>query len=313
MNFLCSLAQLTLADLETVGDKAAYLGELMRAGFAAPRGFCLTADAYRAVVANPLNDKIAARLAATEIDDPVELEAATDDIRAWIEAVPVPAALTAEIENALPALGALSFAVRASRVIEDVPNPAASGLPQAYLGVVGAAAVWRSVKLIWALPWNSRAIYFRQRKKIPLAHVTMAVVLQPMLNPAAAGVLFTANPLTGAADEIHIDATFGLGEAIIAARWKPDHFVVAKPTHAIRDRNISTKNVMEGVAADGTLQTLAVTPAQQAAAVLGDSQVVALAALGEKIETHFRAPQDIEWGWLGAQPWIFQTRPLRKK
>ena len=312
MAYLKPLDQIQLTELGTAGDKAAFLGELIRAGFAALRGFCLTTDAYREAIANPLNEKISARIAAADMDDPVDLEAATDEIREWIISAPLPPALINDVEMTATQLGAKFFAVRASRVFEDVPNPAASGLQQAYLGVVGTAGVLEAIRYVWATPWNSRAIYYRQRKKITPHQVTMAVVIQPMINAEASGVMFTANPLTGANDEIHLDATWGLGAAVIAARWKPDHFVVAKNDLMIRERTIPTKTVMDIVASEGGIQTMVVPNDQQDAASLSEAHVKALATLGKQIEARFQSPQDIEWCRVENQIWILQTRPLKR-
>ena len=313
MSYVRSLDEIRLTDRASVGDKAAHLGELIAVGLNVPRGFCVTTDAYRdALNAQQIDAKIAARLAQTDIDDPVDLEAAAEEIRGWIERAAIPPALAEEIHAALAPFDASAlFAVRASRVVEDVPNPAASGLQQAYLAVP-APAVLDRLRNCWASPWNSRAIYFRRRKKIDPRQVTMAVVVQPMLNADAAGVMFTANPLTGAAGEIHIDATWGLGEAVIAARWKPDHFVVAKQNHAIQDRAIVTKSVMDLPAPTGGLQTVALTAEKQDAACLSDTQVIALAALGERVEAHLQSPQDIEWCRVGDQFHLLQTRQLRR-
>jgi pyruvate,water dikinase len=225
-------------------------------------------------------------------------------------------ALTREIQNALSEVGQntiLSYAVRASRVMEDVPNPAASGLQQAFLGIVGVDAILAQIRACWATPWNSRAIYFRDRKKIGHTQVTMAVVIQPMVNADAAGVMFTANPLTGAADEIHIDAAFGLGEAVIAARRKPDHVVVNKNALTIRERVILTKVVMDVVSPEGGLQTISVPANQQDAPALSDAQILALAEIGKRVETHFKQPQDIEWCRLGESIRLVQTRPHTRR
>ncbi|MBI5305414.1 MAG: hypothetical protein HY868_25010 [Chloroflexi bacterium] len=309
MTYVRQLNELRLADHNWAGDKAARLGELIAAGFEVPTGFCVGADAYRDVVALPLNAQIVARLAQIEIEDPVELETATDEIRAWIENAPLPEALAREVAGAM---ANAPVAVRASRVIEDVPNPAASGVPQAYLGIVGIQNVLDRLRAIWSAPWNSRAIYFRYHKHIAPQQVTMAAVVQPVLNPDAAGVMFTANPLTGATDEIHIDATLGLGAAIIAARWKPDHFVVQRDG-AITRRDIVTQVVMESPAPEGGIQAHAVPNEKQNAPSLSDAQVNALAILGHKIETHFHAPQDIEWCCVGDRIIILQARPLKSK
>ena len=313
MSYIHWLDQIQMSDRAWAGEKAAHLGELIHAGFDVPRGFCVTADAYRdTLAANQIDQKISARLAATEIDDPVDLEQAAEEIRAWVENASIPASITQELQTALDSLDAkVLYAVRASRVVDDVPNPAASGLQQAYLGVPRAAVLER-VRQCWTVPWNSRAIYFRHRKKINSSTLTMAVVAQPMLNADAAGVMFTANPLTGA-DEIHIDATWGLGEAIIAARWKPDHFVVEKNSHTIQDRVVATKSVMELVAPSGGLQSVAVPEDKQDVTCLSDDQITPLAALGERVAAHFKSPQDIEWCRVGDKIYLLQTRPLAKR
>ncbi len=315
MTYIRWLHEIKIGEREQAGDKATSIGELIHAGFAVPRGFCVTAEAYRdTFAAHQTNSRIAARLAKTEVDDPVDLENATDDIRAWIESAPMSDALTGEITTALAELPTpISYAVRASRVIDDVPNPAASGMAQAFLGILGSANILARIHQCWSAPWNSRAIYFRNRKKIAHANVAMAAIVQPLLAADAAGVLFTANPLTGAQDEIQIDATLGLGEAVIAARWKPDHFVVAKNTLTLRAQTIATKTVMELAAPEGGLQTIVVPTEQQNKPCLSDDQVLALAAIGKQVEAHFREPQDIEWCRVGEKFWLVQTRPLKQK
>jgi phosphoenolpyruvate synthase/pyruvate phosphate dikinase len=313
MSYIRSLDEIRLTDRAWAGEKAAHLGELVHAGFDVPRGLCITADAYRdALAANQIDPKISARLAATEIDDPVDLEQAAEEIRAWIESTSMPASITQDLQTALDSLDAKAlYAVRASRVVDDVPNPAASGLQQAYLGVPHVAML-NHVRKCWTVPWNSRAIYYRHRKKIDSSTLTMAVVVQPMLNADAAGVMFTANPLTGA-DEIHIDATWGLGEAIIAARWKPDHFVVEKNNHTIQERVVAIKSVMELVAPVGGLQSIAMPENKQEVACLSDEQITTLATLGERVAAHFKSPQDIEWCRVGDKIYLLQTRPLAKR
>lgn len=312
MTFIKSLDEIQPAAISIAGDKAVALGNLIRAGFSVPPGFCLAAEAYRETIAYSLHDKITARIAAADIDDPMDLEAVTDEIRAWLENAPLSPALVDELQAALKTLNSRFFAVRASRVFEDVPNPAASGLQQAYLGVAGDD-VLHAIHKVWATPWNSRAIYFRHRKKIDAKQVAMAVVVQPMIDAEASGVMFTANPLTGATDEILIDATWGLGAAIIAARWKPDHFVVAKSDLAIRERTIPEKTVMDIVAAESGVQSVVVPNERQAASSLNDEHIAALASLGQKIEAQFGQAQDIEWCRVDDQIWILQTRQLKKK
>jgi phosphoenolpyruvate synthase/pyruvate phosphate dikinase len=313
MSYLHWLDQIRMSDRVWAGEKAAHLGELIHAGFDIPRGLSITAEAYGdTLAANQIDQKISTRLGATEIDDPVDLEQAAEEIRTWIESASIPAPIAQELKTALDSLDAKAlYAVRASRVVDDVPNPAASGMQQAYLGIPHGA-VLDHMRKCWTVPWNSRAIYFRYRKKIDPSTLTMAVVVQPMLSADAAGVMFTANPLTGK-DEIHIDATWGLGEAIIAARWKPDHFVVEKNSHAILERVAASKNVMELVAPSGGLQSVAVAEDKQDDLCLSDEQVAVLAAIGERVAAHFQSPQDIEWCCVGDKFFLLQTRPLEKR
>lgn len=312
MSYVRWLGEIRLVDRTWAGEKAAVLGELIHAGFEVPRGFCITADAYRdTFAANQINEKISARLASIEVSDPMALEPAAEEIRGWIETVPMDSRVTQEIESAMSQLGK-SFAIRASRIVEDVPNPSASGLRQAYLGVL-RDQVLDYVRKCWATPWTSRAIYFRHRKKVGPEQVAMGVVVQAMIEAEAAGVLFTANPLSGDGNEIHIDATWGLGEAITAARWKPDRFVVEKSSRAILERSVASKLVMNIVAPEGGVQTLGVPNEKQGVASLSEEQILGLAALGQKVETHFKGLQDIEWCCRGDKIFLLQTRPLRGK
>lgn len=319
--FIRRLAELGLADRAVAGEKAARLGELTGAGFHVPPGFCVTADAYRqALAAGQLDARLTQRLKTAEIDDPVDLEQAAEEIRGWIEEVALPPVLLEELDAALselaPAGARERFAVRSSRVAEDVPNPAASGLAQAYLAVE-PAEVAGYLRKCWGLPWSSRAIYYRHRKKLDQAQSAMAVVVQPMVRADAAGVMFTANPLTASPDEIHIDGTWGLGEAVVAARCKPDHFVLKKKGSAagssrIVERSIAVKDVMDQSTPEAGFQTIALPPEKQSAPCLTDEQLIVLADLGEKVEERLMEPQDIEWCRVGDEFFLLQTRPAAR-
>lgn len=313
MPYVRSLNEIGVADKNWAGEKAAGLGELIRAGFDVPHGFCLSAQAYQdTLAAHQLSEKIAARLAAIDVGDPTQLEPAAEEIRDWIMQAPLSAEIEQEIRSALVTMETTSFAVRASRVLEDVPDTASSGLKQAHLAVL-EAGLFDAIRQCWSTPWNSRAIYFRYRKKIPQLDVSMAVIVQTMVYADAGGVLFTVSPFGAHADEIHIDAIWGLGEAVNAARWKPDHFVVDKASGAIRERSIAEKSVMQVVAAEGGLQTIGVPEAKQASASLTDDQVARLAEIGNKAEKHFQAAQDIGWCLTGERIYLLQTRAIVKK
>lgn len=321
MTFVRRLEDIRIGDKSWAGDKAACLGELIHAGFDVPPGRVIGPDAYRVTLAeNHIDTRITQRLADTEIDDPVELEAAAEEIRNWIERATLGQDLTQEITTAVAELkGApdtppqTGYAVRVSRLVEDVVNPRASGLAQAYLGVMGEQAIFDHVRQGWATLWTSRAIYYRHRKKMDQKQIALAVVLQPMIAAEAAGVMFTGNPMTLATDEILIDATWGLGEAIIAARWKPDHFVVSKADLGIREREIGDKNVMEIAGPEGGLETVVVPLEQQTNTSIDDRQIAILAEIGKRVETLFKQAQDIEWCRVKDRIILLQTRPLGKK
>ncbi len=313
MPYVRWLNEIGSGDKNWAGEKAAGLGELVRAGLNVPHGFCVSVQAYQdTLAAHQLSEKIAAHLDAIDVGDPTQLEPAAEEIRDWITHVTLSSEIEQEIRSALATIETTSFAVRASRVLEDVHDPASSGLKQAHLAV-HATALLDAIRQIWATPWNSRAIYFRHRKKIPQLDVSMAVIVQAMVHADAGGVLFTASPFGARADEIHIDAIWGLGEAVNSARWKPDHFVVDKASGAIRERSIADKTVMQVVAVEGGLQTIGVPEEKQTIASLTDAQIAALADIGKKAEAHFQAAQDVGWCRIGDKFLLLQTRGIAKK
>ncbi len=214
------------ATLAAAGGKGANLAELTRAGFDVPPGYLITTDAYRAFVEeNGIRDELL-RLAHTVVpDDLVALEQASDALRALFTQAPIPPGIAAEIRSAYAALGAPAVAVRSSATAEDLPGVSFAGQQETYLNIVGAEAVCEAVKKCWGSLWTARAIGYRARQQIPPDDLALAVVVQQMIASEASGVLFTANPVTGNRCEIILDASFGLGEAIVSGEVEPDHFV----------------------------------------------------------------------------------------
>ncbi len=313
MRYVRWLNEIGAGDENRVGEKAAGLAELIRVGLEVPLGFCLSAEAYEdSFAAHGLGEKIASRLGAIDVGDPTLLEPAAEEIRGWISEVRFANEIEREIQTALDEMNSEFFAVRASRTLSDVPDPASSGLQQAHLGVP-ARQVVDSIRQCWATPWNSRAIYFRHRKKIADGRVSIAVIVQTMIHAQAAGVLFTASPSGSRADEMHIDGIWGLGEAVNAARWKPDHYVLDKANGAIREKSIATKTVMQVVAPEGGLQTISVADERQTMACLTDAQIISLGKIGRNAEKHFQAAQDIGWCCVDDRIFVLQTRALGKK
>jgi rifampicin phosphotransferase len=205
MKTVVPLSDLGRDDLTTAGGKAANLGELVRAGFPVPNGFVVTTEAYATAI-QPLDLNIPERIAAGD----------AASVRADIETAPMPAELRTEIANAYAALGTVPVAVRSSATAEDLPGAAFAGQHDTYLNVVGEAAVVDPVQRCWGSLWTERAIVYRSRMKIDSADVRIAVVLQPMITAEVAGVMFTADPVSGDRETIVVDASSGLGEAVVS-------------------------------------------------------------------------------------------------
>ncbi len=222
------------ATLAACGGKGVNLAKLARAGLPVPPGFVVTTDAYRQfVAAHDLQPFILATLAATDSDDPAALETASAAIRARFALAPIPTELAAAIVDAarvlttdhrLPITAHLPQAVRSSATAEDLPDMSFAGQQDTFLNVVGDDALLEAVVACWSSLWTARAIAYRARNGIAQDVVALAVVVQAMVESEASGVLFTANPLTGQRGETVIDATLGLGEALVSGQVEPDHY-----------------------------------------------------------------------------------------
>ncbi|MFI6595283.1 PEP/pyruvate-binding domain-containing protein [Nonomuraea sp. NPDC050536] len=284
--------------LAEVGGKGANLGELTRAGLPVPPGWVLTTDAYaRAAEAAGLDEVIAAhggqdlariareRLLGTGIPD--EIAAEVRELHARLD-VPV--------------------AVRSSATAEDLPYASFAGQQDTFLNVVGADAVLDAVRRCWASLWTDRAVAYREANGIDHATVRLAVVVQEMVQAGVAGVMFTANPVTGRCREAVIDAAPGLGEAVVSGAVNPDRFVVDTATREILLRQAGDKRLaIRSVPGGGTERVEAAGEGLS----LTDDEVRALAALGARVEDHYGAPQDTEWA-IDAEGglWLTQARPI---
>ncbi|MEP7199100.1 MAG: PEP/pyruvate-binding domain-containing protein, partial [Chloroflexota bacterium] len=230
----------TDSTLTTVGGKGANLAELTRAGFTVPSGFLVTTDAYRAfVAANDIGPPLLALAKSVAPDDPVALDRISTEMRALFERGAMPDDVARAIDEAYQDLAGfqnprgLPVAVRSSATAEDLPGLSFAGQQETYLNVVGAEAVRDHTQRCWASLWTARALAYRARNGIASDDVALAVVVQTMIMSDVSGVLFTANPLTGRRDEIVIDATFGLGEALVSGQVEPDHYVVRAQTFTV--------------------------------------------------------------------------------
>jgi phosphoenolpyruvate synthase/pyruvate phosphate dikinase len=294
-----------------VGGKAAHLGGLSRIeGIRVPPGFCVTTAAFRRIMAEaPSIDDRLDQLSRLNPDDREAIRTLSAEIRRTIEGIAIPGDLAAAITGALAQLGEqAAYAVRSSATAEDLPTASFAGQQDTYLNVVGPAAILQHVSRCWASLFTERAVTYRLRNGIDHRSVHMAVVVQQMVFPDAAGVLFTADPVTGNRKVATVDASFGLGEALVSGLVNPD-------SYKVRDGEVVTKAVaakqraIHASPAGGT-QEVAIDPQRQEQPALTDAQVVRLVQVGRRIEAHFGRPQDIEWCLVDDDFQIVQSRPI---
>jgi pyruvate,water dikinase len=309
--YVVDLPAVDETQVAVVGGKGAHLGELSRVdGVRVPGGFCVTTGAFRRILAAaPSTGDQLDRLSRLKPDDREAIRALSAEIRATIEAIPVPGDLAAAITRALGQLGAQApCAVRSSATAEDLPTASFAGQQDTYLNVAGPAAILTHVSRCWASLFTERAVTYRLRGGVDHRTVQMAVVVQRMVFPDAAGILFTADPVTGNRKVASVDASFGLGEALVSGLVNPD-------VYQVRDGEVVAKTVaakQRAVYASpaGGTEVRPIDARRQERPALTDAQVVRLAGLGRRIEAHFGRPQDIEWCLVDDDFQIVQSRPI---
>ncbi|WFE40793.1 rifamycin-inactivating phosphotransferase [Micromonospora sp. WMMD998] len=294
-----------------VGGKGAHLGALSRIdGVSVPAGCCVTTDAFRRATAEvPALDDRLDQLCRTRPDDREAVRTISAEIRRAVEGTAVPDDVATAIIRALADLGEhAAYAVRSSATAEDLPTASFAGQQDTYLNVVGPAAILAHVGRCWASLFTERAVTYRLRHGIDHRAVRMAVVVQRMVLPEAAGILFTADPVTGNRRVASVDAGVGLGEALVSGLVSPDVFAVRDG--AIVRRTIAAKRRAVRAVPGGGTRIETVDPARQEQPALTDAQVLRLVRLGRLIEARFGRPQDIEWGLVDGDFQILQSRPI---
>jgi phosphohistidine swiveling domain-containing protein len=300
------------ATLEQVGGKGASLARLAAAGLPAPPGFHITTAAYRRFVTERgLQEKILSAVSTVAADQPAKLEEASRQIAGLFEKSEMPDAIAGAIRQAYAELGGgdLPVAVRSSATAEDLPEMSFAGQQETYLNIHGEAMVLDAVKRCWASLWTARAIGYRARQGIAPQDVSLAVVVQELVPAEAAGILFTANPLTGTRDQVMINAAWGLGEAIVGGQVTPDTVVVNKTSGEIVTQEINEKDVMT-VRTDLGTREESVPADRRTRAVLSPAQAAELARIGGQIEQLYGQPMDIEWALHDGRVSVLQARPI---
>ncbi|MGA8115353.1 MAG: rifamycin-inactivating phosphotransferase [Actinocatenispora sp.] len=294
-----------------VGGKGAHLGELSRIdGIRVPAGFCVTTDAFRRIVAEaPSIEDPLDRLSRLNPDDRESIRTLSATVRGMIEGTVIPDELAAAITGALAQFGErAAYAVRSSATAEDLPTASFAGQQDTYLNVVGPAAILEHVNRCWASLFTERAVTYRLRNGFDHRKVLMAVVVQRMVFSQAAGILFTADPVTGNRKVATVDASFGLGEALVSGLVNADVFTVRDG--AVVDKAVAAKERAILALPTGGTHEVAIDPQRQEQPALTDEDVLRLVRLGRRIEAHFGRPQDIEWCLVDDGVHIVQSRPI---
>jgi pyruvate,water dikinase len=304
------LGDLDASTLAMAGGKAANLGELIRAGFPVPGGFCVTTRAYEDIAAAADLTELLGALAATPPDDESRGAALAGRARERILSTPMPPHVTEAVTSAYRELGRhAAVAVRSSATAEDLPFASFAGQQDTYLAVVGERAVLDAVHRCWASLWTDRAVAYRMRAGVDQTGVRLAVVVQRMVDAAVAGVLFTADPVTGHRGRTVVDAGPGLGEAVVSGAVNPDHFLLDSRSGAVLERVLGDKRLVIRARAGGGTETVARPPSTTAS--VSDEQLRGLVRLGARVQEHYGQPQDIEWAIdVTGTPWLTQARPV---
>jgi len=316
--------ELSKDDVPIVGGKNANLGEMTKAKIPVPPGFAITAQAYKHFITET---KIAQRIYetiqenVTDTGDPKQYQEASKQIRKLIEASQMPERIREAIEDAYQKLSEkvkvknIPVAVRSSATAEDLPDASFAGQQETYLNVKGADELLEKTIKCWSSLFTPRAIFYRTTKGFKHEQVLISVGVQQMVNARSAGVLFTIDPVTGNRNQIVIEGTWGLGEAVVSGAETPDHFVVNKETLGIAKRSIAKKTVeYRRNPKTGKTEHSEIPLERQGEPCITDDEIRRLAQLGNQIEQHYGKPQDIEWAVDSELPfpqkiWIVQSRP----
>lgn len=306
--YILSFAEVDKNSLGLVGGKGANLGELARIeGLSVPGGFCVTTEAYRDIVErDDVVQLLLEHLSAVNPVDRKSIGSISAKIRSVIEAVALPEELVAAIAQHLDK--DVAYAVRSSATAEDLPTASFAGQQDSYLNVFGFESVLKHISKSWASLFTERAVTYRIQNGFGHRNVHLAVVVQRMIFPEVSGIMFTADPVTANRKVLSIDASFGLGEALVSGLVDPDIYKVREGL--IIDRKISEKKIAIYAVKEGGTKEQVVRPEIQCQQALSDNQILSLNQIGRKIEAHFGSPQDIEWCLARGRFYVVQSRPI---
>ncbi|XOV86477.1 MAG: PEP/pyruvate-binding domain-containing protein [Pseudomonadota bacterium] len=298
--------------LEMLGGKGLSLSRLLAAGFDVPGGFHVTTQAYwQFVRENNLESRLETAARPRARNGVLAFDEAEEQAQALILDAPMPPGVQHAICQAYRAIGGQNVAVRSSATAEDLPEFSFAGQQDTFLNVQGEDALVEHIQLCWASLWTSRAISYRFERGFEPRDTAMAVVVQTMVSAEVSGVLFTANPLTGERSEMLVNASYGLGEAIVSGAVTPDTFLIDRVSGQIRERTLGAKAIKIVTNGNSGTREESVADAERATATLNDSQLHTLCDIASRVEANFNGqPQDIEWLLAGGEFQLLQSRPV---
>lgn len=308
--FTKNFNKITKKDIDIAGGKGASLGEMTRADLTVPPGFVVLASAFdKFLEETDLNVELQAALDESDPKDIKSIEAASVKIRDLIRDAKFPDNIAEEIKKSFQELDAELAAVRSSATAEDSSIASWAGELETYLNV-DEKNLLESVKKCWSSLFTARAIFYRYEKNLHERKISVAVVVQKMIQSEVSGICFTVHPVTEDANQLVIEAGWGLGEAIVGGMITPDTYVVNKKEEIILDINISKQEMMIARTPEGGVKETRVDKANQEKQKLDNENILKLAKTCQKIEEHYGSPQDIEWAYEGGDFYITQSRPI---
>ncbi|QHT71849.1 phosphoenolpyruvate synthase [Rhodocytophaga rosea] len=309
--FVIGFEDIDRSKIRIAGGKGANLGELIRIeGIQVPEGFCISTEAFKRIIGeNSSINGLLESLSLLKVEDRIKIAQLSGEIRSLIEAIAIPKDIEDEVTHFLSILGEEhAYAVRSSATDEDLPTASFAGQQDTYLNITGKEAILKHVSKCWASLFTERAVMYRIQHGFDHRKVQLAVVIQKMVFPEVAGILFTADPVNGNRKELSIDASFGLGEALVSGLVNADTYKVSEGR--IIDKKISAKKLAVYAVKDGGTVQQEIDKERQNRQALTDEQIVQLERTGRKTEAHFGSPQDIEWCLVDDIFYIVQSRPI---
>lgn len=310
-SYVLGFQEIDKTRISMVGGKGANLGELSKVqGINVPEDFCVTTEAFKKITGNNQElNRLLDELSHLRVEDRGKIGEVSKKVRSCLERIAIPEDLAEEIAGYLTGVGENEpYAVRSSATAEDLPRASFAGQHDTYLNIIGKEAILKHISKCWASLFTERAVIYRLQNGFNHRRVQLSVVIQKMIFPQVSGIMFTADPVTSNRKMLSIDASFGLGEALVSGKVNADIYKVRNGN--VIDKKIAAKKLAIYALKAGGTKEQEIVPEIQTSQALTDEQILSLATMGRRIEEHFGCPQDIEWCLADDTFYIVQSRPI---